>query len=118
MSWIALLAILLQTLVPIFHEAPQAAASPFPALVGSLCLAPGSMPPTPGDSDKIPVHKLPPCAICQTVQLLSAGFAPPTMPAIVRPIARAVNTIPLPAAAILVSKTAARPSARAPPWAI
>ena len=117
MSWLALVAILLQTLVPIFHEAPRAAAElPFAGLAGSLCLAPGSMP--PGDSDKIPVHKLPPCAICQTAQLLAAGFVPPNTPALVPPTAISGALLPLPRAAILISRSVARPSARAPPLTI
>lgn len=73
--WLALLALWVQALLPAVHHPASAMTGPFAfGIVSSLCLAPGNIP--AGPQDKGPAHKLPPCPVCQTLQILAAGFAP------------------------------------------
>jgi hypothetical protein len=76
--WLALLALWLQALLPTIHH-PGSMFMPGMSM-GSLCLAGGSAPATPHDKDQD--HKLPPCPICQSLQILAAGYVPPTAVAI------------------------------------
>ena len=82
-AWLAVFALLLQTLIPVFHHpASMAFAGTLGAdVVKNLCLAPGSTPVAPGDQDKSPHHQIPACAICQAVHAIG-GFAPPPVPAV------------------------------------
>ena len=74
--WLAFLALWVQALLPVVHQPTGAMSGPFAlGMSGSLCLAPGSAPVAP--QDKAPSHKPPPCPVCQTLQILAAGFAPP-----------------------------------------
>jgi len=85
-SWLALFAILLQSLVPaIHHPASMALAGATDNVVGgfdlakNLCVVPGhNAPEGPG---KTPAHQLPDCAICQAVHAIG-GFVPPVVPAL------------------------------------
>jgi hypothetical protein len=82
--WLAFLALWIQALLPAVHQPIGAMSGPFAfGVTGNLCLAPGSAPVTP--QDKAPNHKLPPCPVCQTLQILAAGFAPPAAAAIPLP---------------------------------
>ncbi len=76
--WLALLAVLVQALLPAFHHpAGMALAGEVtPTASHNMCLAPGGAPPEPGKS---PAHHMPPCPICQAVHAIG-GFAPPTPP--------------------------------------
>lgn len=78
-SWLAVLALLLQTLLPLMHH-PADAASVAQGVFGdakSICLASGPGQDTPSDNDKSPTHHVPPCAICQALQT-AGGSVPPT----------------------------------------
>jgi hypothetical protein len=82
--WLALAALLLQVVLPAVHYAGGVAPDRVAfETAHSLCLAPGAVPPT--QPDKAPVHKSLPCPICQTFQLLGAGFIPPSTVAIPLP---------------------------------
>lgn len=50
-------------------------------VVKNLCLAPGSMPASPGEQDKSPHHQMPACAICQAMHAIGS-FAPPAAAAV------------------------------------
>jgi hypothetical protein len=79
--WLALLALWVQALLPAIHHPGAAMPGTITsAIAGSLCMAPGSAPVSP--RDRAPEHKLPPCPVCQTLQILGAGFAPPATVAI------------------------------------
>jgi hypothetical protein len=83
-AWLAVFALWLQTLVPVFHHPASMA---FAGALGidfapNICLAPGSMPVAPSDQDKSPHHQMPACAICQAVHAIG-GFASPPAPAVV-----------------------------------
>jgi hypothetical protein len=83
--WLALLALWIQALLPAVHHPGTAMPGTITfAFAGSLCIAPGSAPAAP--RDRAPEHKVPPCPVCQTLQILAAGFAPPA--AIAIPIPR------------------------------
>lgn len=115
-SWLALFAILLQVVVPIVHQPGGAArAGPLSAAGANLCSAPGNGPASPVGTDKSPTHKLPPCPICQTFQMLSGGFVPPS-PATFAAIDRA-GSAPAPSAYTAIRRrwTTANAQARAPP---
>jgi hypothetical protein len=77
-------ALLFQALLPAVHHPAGMAMAGLPSLDGGqhLCLAPGSLPPAPGGTDRAPVHHMPACAICQAVHAIG-GFAPPAAPVIV-----------------------------------
>ncbi|HTJ62610.1 MAG TPA: DUF2946 family protein [Alphaproteobacteria bacterium] len=112
--WLAALALLLQTVMPAAHYGmglglDRAALKAEHA----LCLAPGEVP--PAEHDKAPVHKLPPCPICQTFQMLGAGYAPPAEIAVepphgIDPVVHAVL-----ASTNLQRRTPGGVSARGPP---
>ena len=80
-AWLAVFALLLQTLVPAFHHPASMALGGTLALgeAQHLCLAPGSTPVAPSGEDKVPHHHLPACAICQAVHAIG-GFAAPPAP--------------------------------------
>jgi len=96
-GWIALLAILLQALLPAWHHPADASPSGLGAglLARNLCVAPGSAPSEPA---KQPAHHLPVCPICQTLHMLGGGFVPPdpiqlpTAMAVVPRLAAAADT--------------------------
>jgi hypothetical protein len=112
--WLALLALWIQALLPVVHQPTGAMSGAFgPGMSGSLCLAPGGAPAAP--LDKAPHHKIPPCPICQTFQILAAGFVPPSATAIPLPgfaglVAAAISTD-----TALPGPLHFRPQARAPP---
>ena len=82
--WLALLALWIQALLPAVVQQTGAMSGPFVlGISGSLCLAPGSAPVVP--QDRTPNHKPPSCPVCQTLQILAAGFAPPAATAIPLP---------------------------------
>jgi hypothetical protein len=114
--WLALLALWIQALLPAVHQPAGAMSGVFAfGMSGSLCLAPGSAPVVP--QDKAPGHKTPPCPICQTFQILAAGFAPPAVAAIPLPrFAGLADTVTIYDTA-LPGHQRARPRARAPPLA-
>jgi hypothetical protein len=76
-SWLAVFALLLQTLVPVVHHPAGMA---FAGSIGlddpkNICFAPGTPQNPPGDSDKSPAHPIQQCAICQALHAVG-GFAP------------------------------------------
>jgi hypothetical protein len=77
-SWLAVLAIVLQAILPAIHH-PAMAAPAGVDVARSLCLAPGSIAPT--DPAKAPAHHLPGCAICAAMNAVGV-FVPPIAPAI------------------------------------
>ena len=116
-SWLALVAILFQVLLPVLHH-PAAAmlgSQRDMAGAGNLCLAPIGNPTAPTDSDKAPAHKLPPCPICQTFQMLGAGFVPSSPIAFAAFAATAAAPVPAADTAINPRWIAAGARARAPP---
>jgi len=116
-SWLALFAILLQTLVPVPPPPANAARAGSASFEGAnLCMAPGSIPAGPASTDdKAPAHKAPPCAICQSVQMLAAGFVPSAAASFGLPSdpGHARAAIPGPQVRERLAATGAR--ARAPP---
>jgi hypothetical protein len=86
-SWLAIFAILLQSLLPVFHHPVGMALAAQGGIAGEkiagfdvtqyLCVAPGST--APGDPTKVPDHHVQPCAICASIHAIG-GFAPPTAP--------------------------------------
>jgi hypothetical protein len=82
-AWLAVFAILLQTIVPALHHPAGMAFGGAPTLsyAEHLCVAPGSTPVAPTDPDKGAHHHLPACAICQAVHAIG-GFASPDAPSI------------------------------------
>ena len=78
-AWLGVLALLIQIVVPFFHEpTPARAETPdFPWDLSNFCLASGHLPPgyAPGSNEKGPGnpedHKIPPCSICKTLQQTS-----------------------------------------------
>jgi len=89
-AWLAICAILLQALLPVFHHpavaisgAPGWLAAGWLADAKNFCFTPGNAPADPSDTDKSPKHRIAPCAICQASHL-AASFIPPgsvTLPA-------------------------------------
>ena len=75
-AWLALVALFLQIMVPVLHH-PASAAQRGGIAAADLCLAPGSLPQAPTDTDKHPAHKLPACSVCLTLHMLGGGFVPP-----------------------------------------
>ena len=77
-SWLAVLAVLIQALMPALHHPAGMAMAGMPGFADAvnMCLAPGST--APGDHDKAPAHQMPACALCQAVHAMG-GFAPPTV---------------------------------------
>jgi|SRR5579883_539242 len=109
-AWLALLALFLQSFVPALHHPASAALSD----VGNMCMAPGSQPFGPSDTDKSPPHGAPACAICQTLHILSGGFVPPEAVAAPAAIFAKISP-PGPAAVILEGRSVSQARARAPP---
>jgi hypothetical protein len=106
-AWLAIFALLLQSIIPaLHHPATMALGTPgeMVSLDGgkNLCLAPGSAPAKPADQEKgSHQHHMPACAICQAVHAIG-GFGPTTNAAIVlapgfpadRPVARIALLVP------------------------
>jgi hypothetical protein len=116
MAWMAIFAILLQTLIPALHHPASMAMMDMPGMDGAngLCVAPGSTSPAPGAPNKAPAHQIPPCALCQAVHAIG-GFAPPPAPVVI-----ATTTVPTVFIAVLTEFTPAQPAhssqqPRAPP---
>ncbi len=115
--WLALAALLLQVILPAVHYAGGVALDRVAfETAHSLCLAPGATP--PAQPDKAPAHKPPPCPICQTFQLVGAGFVPPSAVAVPRP--RQAQSIAHYAFTSLVRRHPSRcnAQARAPPTSV
>jgi hypothetical protein len=111
--WLALLALWLQALLPAVHHPAGAMSGLFGFGAGNLCTAPGSAPAAP--QDKAPNHKPPPCPICQTFQILGAGFAPPAPIAIPLPHLRELAAHTILSITRIAERPRSRPRARAPP---
>lgn len=83
-SWLAVLAILFQALLPSVHDAGMAYAATADGvavladLADHLCLAPGSQAP---DAPKAPAHHGQPCTLCTTAHAVT-HFVPPPAPAV------------------------------------
>jgi len=87
-SWLAVLAILFQALLPTAHDWGMALAAPsdglaaFADIAQHLCLAPGSaapvIPQAPG-VPKAPAHLGPSCTLCTAAHAVT-GFVPPPAP--------------------------------------
>jgi hypothetical protein len=86
-SWLAVLAVLVQALMPVLHHPAgmaMAGMSGFGNAV-NMCLAPGGAAPgsnlpgdhAPGNHDNGPAHPMPDCPLCQAVHAIG-GFAPPS----------------------------------------
>jgi hypothetical protein len=78
-SWLAIVAVLLQAILPAIHDASAMAAPSGFDIAHNLCLAPGST--APGNPDKARHHHLPACALCSAMHIMG-GFVPPSVPAI------------------------------------
>ncbi|HEX4505093.1 MAG TPA: DUF2946 family protein [Alphaproteobacteria bacterium] len=81
-AWLAVLAILLQALLPI-AQSPAASKVPGGTIAGfdiaqNLCHAPGET--TPDDQGRVPVDHQQCCDFCLAVHAIG-GFAPPSAPA-------------------------------------
>jgi hypothetical protein len=118
-AWLAVFALLLQSLIPAFHHPASMAFAGTLAFgdVKDLCLASGSAPVAPGDHDKAPQHHVPDCPICQAVHAMG-GFPPPTAPVVALPGEAGTGT-PTVRTALLVRQrafTLAQP--RGPPASI
>jgi hypothetical protein len=108
--WLALLALWLQALLPAIHHPGSMF---MPGMSGKLCLAGGSAPAAP--QDKAPDHKLPPCPICQSLQILAAGFVPPAKIAIPLPAFAGQVLLALSTAIFHVTRRIGAAQARGPP---
>jgi hypothetical protein len=108
--WLALLALWLQALLPAIHHPGSMFMS---GMSGSLCLAGGGAPAPP--QDKAPNHKLPPCPICQSLQILAAGFVPPAKIAIPLPVIAGTVSLALSTAVFHVTRQVGAAQARGPP---
>lgn len=116
-SWLAVLAVLFQALLPSVHDMGMAYAGPSGDMAmlgdfaGHLCLAPGSEAPS---TPKAPAHVDQTCTLCTAVHAV-ATFVPPVVPIVAeaancRPIILAATAKALPCRPIYPS---AQP--RAPP---
>jgi hypothetical protein len=115
-AWLAALALLAQALLPALHHPGGMALAGTPSLVDArhLCLAPGSAPVSPADTDKSPAHHQPACPICQAVHAIG-GFAPPAAPTITGQIAAPASFSPVEPASPALRPTFNRQQPRAPP---
>jgi hypothetical protein len=103
-SWLAVLAILFQALLPTVHDTAMAyaagqvdGAAALADLSHHLCLAPGGHAP---DSPKAPAHSGQPCTLCAAVHAVTS-FTPPAVPVVLEarnctPIVLAATGKPLP----------------------
>lgn len=113
-AWLALLALVLEALVPAVHR-PAAAMAAQMADTANMCMAPIGPHGAPTDTDKLPARKSPPCPICQTLQMLSGGYLPPSAAGFLPD--RAAHTVAhaLPATSAPARRTAGGIQARGPP---
>jgi hypothetical protein len=111
-SWLAIVAVLLQAILPALHDASAMAGSQGFDAAHNLCLAPGST--VPGNPDKAPHHHLPACALCSAMHLVG-GFVPPQSPAM--PIRRHYGVVTPPASLVFAARPwlRVRHQPRAPP---
>lgn len=83
-SWLAVLAVLFQALLPSVHDAGMAFAAPADGVAAltdishHLCLAPGDQTP---DTPKAPAHLGQLCTLCTAAHAVT-HFAPPPAPAV------------------------------------
>jgi hypothetical protein len=113
-AWLAVFALLLQALLPaVHHPGGMALAGTLALGDAHLCLAPGSAPVSPGDTDKSP-HHAPACAICQAVHAIG-GFAPPAAPVLAGQTAIATSFAPSRSAAPVSRQIFRAQQPRAPP---
>lgn len=113
-AWLALLSLVLQVLVPALHH-PASAALPDGIGAANLCIAPGSQPVGPSDTDKSPAHGVQACAICQTLHMLGGGYVPPGAVAVAPASFVARLSVLQPAVAVLDGRRVFQARARAPP---
>jgi len=116
-NWLAAIAILLQTVVPLVHRPAEAASAGWAPALASFCQAAGSTAPATPDDDKAPLHKLLPCGVCQSLQLLGAGFVPTAGVELQPPAIASGDYATAPAVPCGAGQTTA-PQARAPPFSI
>ena len=119
-SWLAVLAVLFQALLPAVHDVGMAFAGPtgdmavLTDIAHHLCLAPGSEAPS---TPKAPGHLSQPCTLCTAVHAV-ATFIPPAAPVVAvaancRPIILAATSKSLPCRPVYPSQ-----QPRAPPTLI
>ena len=113
-AWLALLALFLQTVVPVLHH-PASAALPAGVDAANLCMAPGSQAPPPSDTDKSLIHGTQSCAICQTLQMLGGGFVAPDAATLAPAFVVERISVFSPDAAVLGGRAVTQNRARAPP---
>jgi hypothetical protein len=116
-NWLAAVAILLQSVVPLVHRPADSAPTGWGPALASFCQAPGSTAPLSPDDGKAPLHKMQPCSVCQTLQLLGTGFVPASAPVLLQPVAVAGDYAHQPTAPSGSYQTASA-QARAPPLTI
>jgi hypothetical protein len=82
-SWLAAVAILLQTLVPAVHHGGGMARAATPAFgdAKTMCLAPGST--APDEPKQTPGHTTADCTMCCQALHAFGGFVPPSSPALI-----------------------------------
>jgi hypothetical protein len=116
-NWLAAVAILLQSVVPIVHRPTDATPTGWGPALASFCQASGNTAPLSPDDGKAPLHKMQPCGVCQTLQLLGAGFVPAAAPVLLQPTAITGGYANAPAGLCGSFQTASA-QARAPPLTI
>ncbi len=109
-AWLAVLAVVLQMLVPLMHQ---------PARVmlagGVMRICSSLINQAPADADKAPTHKLPPCPICQNLHMLGHGFVPPNT-VVLAHVASGGETLALPALKpVVLLRVISNAQPRAPP---
>ncbi len=76
-AWVAVMAVLLQILVPLIHHPVQV----FDGKNLHICGLNNHLPSQP-DNEKAPAQKSPACPVCQTLHMLGNGFVTPHAPVI------------------------------------
>jgi hypothetical protein len=121
-AWLGVLALLIQIVVPFFHEpAPAHAETPaFPWDLSDFCLASGHLPPgyAPATSEDGPDepqdHKVPPCSICKALQQTGHCVQPAAVSILYR-LENAVRARHPTQAVAIARRTASSSQPRAPP---
>jgi hypothetical protein len=112
-AWLALFALLLQTLVPLVHQpaAMASAAGQVIRICSSLARGAGES----SDADKSATHKLPSCPVCQSLKLLAGGFVTPVPVAFFADAERLADYAPHHAAITITPWRISVAQPRAPP---
>lgn len=116
-AWLAVFALLLQTIIPALHHPASLALGSVSVLDAAqhLCLAQNAGSTTPSDHEKAPKHHaVPVCPMCQAVHAIG-GFAPPADPVVALIRATAISLSHYSEAAKIRQRLACQGQPRAPP---